>query len=85
MRAILMRNPIVPLLFALGLGRAEAPPPFESPPLKQVTSWVGNTYPGLQDIRECLAAHRRGNGEFIVFLEDDYKSKVVMYRWDPTP
>ena len=38
---------------------------------------------GLQDIRECLSAHRRANGEFIVFLEDDYKSKVVMYRWTP--
>jgi hypothetical protein len=36
---------------------------------------------GLQDIRECLVAHRRTDGEFIVFLEDDYKSKVVMYRW----
>jgi hypothetical protein len=35
---------------------------------------------GLQDIRECLAAHRRADGEFLVFLEDDYKSKVVMYR-----
>jgi hypothetical protein len=38
---------------------------------------------GLQDIRECLAAHRRADGEFIVFLEDDYKSKVVMYRIKP--
>jgi hypothetical protein len=35
---------------------------------------------GLQDIRECLVAHRRADGEFIVFLEDDYKSKVVLYR-----
>lgn len=35
---------------------------------------------GLQDIRECLTAHQRANGEFIVFLEDDYKSKVLMYR-----
>ena len=38
---------------------------------------------GLQDIRECLAARRRADGEFIVFLEDDYKSKVVMYRLPP--
>lgn len=35
---------------------------------------------GLQDIRECLRAWRRTNGEYIVLLEDDYKSKVVMYR-----
>ena len=38
---------------------------------------------GLQDIRECLRAHRRGNGEYLIFLEDDYKAKVVMYRWTP--
>lgn len=37
---------------------------------------------GLQDIRECLNAHRRADGEYIVFLEDDYKSKVVMYRFE---
>lgn len=35
---------------------------------------------GLQDIRETLTAHRRADGEYIVLLEDDYKSKVVMYR-----
>ena len=38
---------------------------------------------GLQDIRECLVAHLRSNGEFVVFLEDDYKSKVVTYRIQP--
>ena len=35
---------------------------------------------GLQDIRECLIAHRRAEGEFIIFIEDDYKAKVVVYR-----
>lgn len=35
---------------------------------------------GLQDIRETLTAHRRENGEYIVMIEDDYKSKIVMYR-----
>ena len=40
---------------------------------------------GLQDIRECLAARRRADGEFIIFLEDDYKSKVVVYRWKEAP
>jgi hypothetical protein len=38
---------------------------------------------GLQDIRECLVAHRRAEGEFIIFLEDDYKSKVILYRLSP--
>lgn len=38
---------------------------------------------GLQDIRECLRAHRRADGEYLVFLEDDYKAKIVMFRWKP--
>ncbi|MBN2475148.1 MAG: hypothetical protein JXB62_11105 [Pirellulales bacterium] len=38
---------------------------------------------GLQDVRECLRAHRRVDGEYLVFLEDDYKAKVLMYRWKP--
>lgn len=35
---------------------------------------------GLQDIRETITARRRENGEYVVMIEDDYKSKVVMYR-----
>ena len=35
---------------------------------------------GLQDIRETLTAHRRIDGEYVVLLEDDAKSKIVMYR-----
>jgi hypothetical protein len=38
---------------------------------------------GLQDIRECLSAHRRADGEYLVLLEDDYKSKIVAYRIRP--
>jgi len=38
---------------------------------------------GLQDLRETLTAHRRADGEYVVLLEDDYKSKIVMYRWRP--
>jgi hypothetical protein len=38
---------------------------------------------GLQDIRETLSAHRRADGEYLVFLEDDYKAKVLMFRWRP--
>ncbi len=38
---------------------------------------------GLQDIRECLTAHRLSNGQYLVFLEDDFKAKVVVYRWRP--
>ena len=38
---------------------------------------------GLQDIRECLRAHRRRDGSYLVFLEEDAKSKVLMFRWKP--
>ena len=38
---------------------------------------------GLQDIRECLSAHQLKSGEYVIFLEDDYKAKVVIYRWKP--
>ena len=38
---------------------------------------------GPQDIRECLRAHRRNDGEYLIFLEDDYKAKVLLYRWRP--
>ena len=38
---------------------------------------------GLQDIRECISAHQLKSGEYVIFLEDDYKAKVVIYRWKP--
>ncbi len=38
---------------------------------------------GLQDIRECLRAIKRKNGEYVIFLEDDYKSKILVYCWRP--
>ncbi|MBW3623094.1 MAG: DUF4038 domain-containing protein, partial [Armatimonadetes bacterium] len=38
---------------------------------------------GLQDIRECLSARLRPNGEYLVFLEEDWKAKILMYRWNP--
>jgi len=40
---------------------------------------------GLQDIRECVRAVRRANGEYLVFIEDDMKAKVLFYRWWPGP
>lgn len=38
---------------------------------------------GLQDIVESIRAHRRADGEHVVFLKDDFKAKIVMYRWRP--
>jgi hypothetical protein len=38
---------------------------------------------GLQDVRECLRAHRRAGGDYLVFLEEDWKSKILLYKWTP--
>ena len=38
---------------------------------------------GLLDIVQSVRAVRRSNGEYVVFLEDDDKAKVVMFRWQP--
>jgi len=38
---------------------------------------------GRQDIRECLRAHRRDKGEYLVFWGGDYQAEILMYRWRP--
>jgi hypothetical protein len=38
---------------------------------------------GLQDIRECLTARKLADGRYAILLEDDFKSKLVLYRWRP--
>jgi hypothetical protein len=38
---------------------------------------------GLQDVRECLTARRKADGEYLVFLEEDWKAKILLYRWKP--
>lgn len=38
---------------------------------------------GWIDILTGLAAHRRSNGEYLVFVEENYHSKCLIYRWRP--
>ena len=38
---------------------------------------------GWLDTVQPISAFRRSNGEYVILIEDDYKSKVVMYRWRP--
>jgi hypothetical protein len=38
---------------------------------------------GLLDIVESVRAVRRANREYVIFLEDDAKAKIVMFRWRP--
>lgn len=40
---------------------------------------------GWVDISAGIQAYKRHNGEYLVFVEDDYLSRVMMYRWTPVP
>jgi hypothetical protein len=42
---------------------------------------VENT--GWVDILTGINAFRRANGEYLVFIEEDYKAKAILYRWHP--
>lgn len=42
---------------------------------------VENT--GWIDIFTGITAHRRQDGEYLIFVEDDYKAKSILYRWRP--
>lgn len=41
----------------------------------QNTGWI--------DILTGITAHRRKDGEHLVFVEEDYRAKVILYRWRP--
>ncbi len=43
----------------------------------------GNKNTGWMDILTGITAHRRKNGEYLVFAEEDYRAKVLLYRWTP--
>ncbi|MCC8391449.1 hypothetical protein LJ656_02525 [Paraburkholderia sp. MMS20-SJTR3] len=38
---------------------------------------------GWVDVPNGISAARRGNGEYLVFVEEDARGKVLMYRWKP--
>lgn len=38
---------------------------------------------GWIDIPYGIRAFRRANGEYLVFVEEDWKAKVLVYRWQP--
>ncbi len=42
---------------------------------------VENT--GWIDLLTGITAHRRADGEYLIFVEEDYKAKVLLYRWKP--
>ena len=38
---------------------------------------------GWVDILTGITAHRRKDGEYLIFIEDDYRAKAILYRWKP--
>ena len=38
---------------------------------------------GWIDLLTGITAFRRTNGEYLVFVEEDYRGKVLLYRWTP--
>lgn len=36
---------------------------------------------GWIDFPDAMRAFRRKNGEYLVFVEEDAKAKVIVYRW----
>ncbi len=43
----------------------------------------GNKNTGWIDVLTGITALRRQDGEYLVFVEEDYKAKVLLYRWKP--
>ncbi|MGD0896643.1 MAG: hypothetical protein ABR915_02330 [Thermoguttaceae bacterium] len=43
----------------------------------------GNNMSGWLDLPYAVRAHKRANGEYLVFAEEDAKAKIIMYRWRP--
>ena len=43
----------------------------------------GNENAGWIDILTGITAYQRKSGEYLVFVEEDYKAKVLFYRWKP--
>ena len=42
---------------------------------------VENT--GWIDLLTGIGAFRRSTGEYLVFVEENYKAKCLIYRWQP--
>jgi hypothetical protein len=43
----------------------------------EATGWI--------DLLTGITTHRRKDGEYLVFVEEDYRAKVLLYRWRPNP
>jgi len=39
--------------------------------------------PNTIDLLTGITAHQRNDGGYLVFVEEDFKAKVLTYRWKP--
>lgn len=39
---------------------------------------------GWIDLLTGISAHKRVNGEYLIFVEENYRGKTLLYRWTPT-
>jgi hypothetical protein len=44
---------------------------------------VGGPHVGWVDVPYGVKAFKRSNGEYLIFNEEDWRGKVLMYRWAP--
>ncbi len=51
-------------------------------------AYVGDMYPAVQsgwtDMPNSVSAFKRSDGLYIIFVEEDFRGKVNMYRWCPS-
>lgn len=45
--------------------------------------WAGPYNIGRMDIEAGVRAVKRANGEYVIFSEDDWYARVMLYRWTP--
>jgi hypothetical protein len=38
---------------------------------------------GWIDILTGITAHKRADGQYLIFIEEDYRGKSILYRWQP--
>ena len=44
---------------------------------------VGGNHVGWVDVPYGIKAFKRANGEYLIFNEEDWRGKILMYRWSP--
>ena len=57
------------------------PGPIHGEGVRPTVGGVENT--GWVDLLTGITAFKRSTGEYLVFVEENYKAKSLIYRWKP--